>query len=265
MKMKRLVGILSLSLVLLVGGQYVTAEEISNYEVLYNQGIQEGYINSEELSLDNFEKNNEEFNKVYEDGKTENIIEDSLSYSEWLKLNNYGQYSNETVNEQPQGRGWASGFYIRRGDVLVTNGTSSAGFLGHAAIANGENQVLDMPGSGRTSRQMSSQAWVNEYKGKGWVRGYRTSSGIADNAARWADRNYFSTNGTANQNIFPSYSITTQLYSKNPSYCSKLVFQAYCFGTGSVPVMKNSSGIVTPYGLMDRFNANYRPSLIHIY
>lgn len=49
---------------------------------------------------------------------------------------------------------------------------------------------------------------------------------------------------------------------KNPTYCSKLVFQALYFGSGSRNVMQAVSGIVTPYGLIDTFTSAYRPSLV---
>lgn len=39
-----------------------------------------------------------------------------------------------------------NGFNLQKGDILVTNATSSAGVLGYAAVMNGSNHVLHMPG-----------------------------------------------------------------------------------------------------------------------
>lgn len=84
---------------------------------------------------------------------------------------------------------------------------------------------------------------------------------LANNAARWADRNYYSSTGSATRNIKPKYKITHKLYSKNPTYCSKIVFQAYWYGTGSAPVMKEANGFVAPYALIGFFNNAYKPKL----
>lgn len=54
------------------------------------------------------------------------------------------------------------------------------------------------------------------------------------------------------ENRMATFLITNNLYSSNYSYCSKLVFQAYYYGTGSANVVYHiSNGVVlSPYTLV---------------
>ena len=246
-------------------------------ESAYTLGILQGYIKPDEISLDQWKEENVDFEKSYREGLENNVYDKNTTYTEWLQWNCYGQGPKDEDFIDPNyfyfnniQRSSVQGFNLQRGDILITNGTSSAGYVGHAAICNGDNVVLDMPGPDfkKGTRQISQQQWIDKYTSKGWVKVYRCpDSNVAKQAARWADRNYYSSNGTATQDIFPEYKITTNLYSKNPSYCSKLVFHAYYFGTGSTPVMQNlfRYSLVPPYDLIAAFNLNYQPKLVHKY
>jgi len=206
------------------------AETSIDYESIYNQGVEENYINPENLALEDWLIENVEYKKIYDDGIAEGVLE-SIP-----------------------------------GDILITNGTSSAGIVGHAAIATGYNHILHIPGPGKTTEQLTAQQFVDRYRKKGWVKVYRIKDKfLANDAARWADRNYYSSTGSATQNIKPTYKITHELYSKNPTYCSKIVFQAYWYGTGSAPVMKAASGFMPPYALIECFNTAYKPRLAKTY
>ncbi|MED3201269.1 hypothetical protein [Bacillus toyonensis] len=239
------------------------AEEIIDDQTLYNKAIQAGSLDQNEVSLEQWSEQNKEFKKIFNEGKQTGVLKGDISYSEWLKESNYGQFEREDAKTRVP-RAIVGGFNIKAGDILITNGTSSAGIVGHAAIANGDNHILDIPGPGQTTRQLSTANWINEYKKKGWVKVYRLSNNsLARQAASWADRNYFSTSGSATQNIFPKYGIDYHLYSKNPTYCSKIVYQAYYYGTGSASVMIPSSGFVAPYGLIAKFDM--KPSLVKTY
>lgn len=165
------------------------------------------------------------------------------------------------ANINPKARAIVGGFNIQVGDILITNGTSSAGFLGHAAIADDNTTILDIPKIGETTRVLTHQKWIDDYSKKGWVKVYRIKdSTLARDAARWADYNYYSSTGSTVQNIRPTYGITLHLYDTNPTYCSKIVYQAYWYGTGSTSVMQAKTGIVTPYGLIECFNPTYKPT-----
>lgn len=167
------------------------------------------------------------------------------------------------------------GFNVIKGDILVTNATSSNGFTGHAAIANGDYHILDAPGIGQTTRQMATDQWIHSYAAGGWVKVYRVPSQyayVATAAGTWADTHYYSTSGSSVQNIFPSYSITGNVYSTDPTYCSKIPYQAYYYGSGSLPFVLDYSDpwhrnqtIIYPYLLIDQFNSPYKPVLVHQY
>ena len=172
------------------------------------------------------------------------------------------------------------GFTIKKGDIFVTNTASSAGLTGHVAIANGDNHILDIPDVGSYTRQMPTDQWIHTYATDGWVKVYRVPSqydSVASTAGTWADTHYYSTSGSSIQNIFASYGVTGNLYSTNPTYCSKIPYQAYYYGSGSLPFVLDffaldysdpwhrNQPIIYPYLLIDRFNSPYKPILVHKY
>ncbi|AIS61081.1 hypothetical protein [Listeria ivanovii] len=271
--MKRwLVGIITI--LFLISGILMSpvigqAQEKVDYEALYNQGVSEGIIKQADVSLAAWtDENKNQYEQVYQDGLKDGVYDNSMSYEEWIKFNNYGQppvveEEWEEVPQKPMVRGVYKGYTVKKGDILITNGTSSSGLLGHAAIANGNEYILDIPGKGETTRQQSTAKWMKEYDGKGWVKVYRLKdSSVANAAASWADKNYYSTNGTSKQNIFPKYGMTGSRYSKNPTYCSKIVLQAYYFGTGSKPVVHVFPSLVAVYDLPNYFSKSYKPQQV---
>ncbi|EOV9529234.1 hypothetical protein ACRS6Y_20420 [Bacillus cytotoxicus] len=252
----------------------LSAEEVIDYQSLYNQAIEKGVLDQNSVSFDQWlEQNEKEFMPVYQDGLNQGVFQEPLSYTEWLKLNNYGQPpisptgDNKILEDVTIRRANWGGFTLKAGDIFITNATSSSGILGHAAIANGDNYILHMPGAGEENEQLTTSKWMNRYTESGkWIKVYRLKDqNLARDVARYADRNFYSTTGSATKNIHLSYSINLRLYEKNPTYCSKLVFQALYYGSGSRNVMKAVSGIVTPYGLIDTFNAAYKPPLVKTY
>lgn len=213
--------------------------------------------------------------KIYQDGIKEESIPSNLSFEEWRNLG--VSTENPLLNTQPKftifslnARSLTS-FQVKKGDMLITDGTSFGGLSGHAAIATTTYWVLDAPGykiNGlNTTRQKPFSDWVKEYSvdrgGRIWV--YRlTNSTIASMAADWADRHYYSSIGSATQDKFPSYNIVSSLYTTDTVYCSKLVWQAYWYGSGSLPVMKNPSSayqLILPYDMGTYFTDAYKPEL----
>ncbi|MBC2101836.1 hypothetical protein IBB80_03610 [Listeria marthii] len=269
---KRLIGIITaLFLVsgILLSPEIGQAQTTVDYDALYQQGVSEGIINQADVSLEEWVKENEnEYKQVYQDGLKDGVYDASMSYEEWIKLNNYGQppvvdENWEEVPQKPMLKGVYKGYNIKKGDILITNGTSSSGLLGHAAIANGNEYILDIPGKGETTRQRTTGWWMDHYDTRGWVKVYRLKdSSVANAAASWADKNYYSTNGTSKQNIFPEYGMTGSRYSKNPTYCSKIVLQAYYFGTGNKPVVQVFPSLVTVYDLPNYFSKAYKPQQV---
>ncbi|EBF5115607.1 hypothetical protein FHZ94_07005, partial [Listeria monocytogenes] len=63
-----------------------------DYEMLYEQGVAEGIIPSADVSLETWvEANENEYKQVYQEGLKDDVYDASMSYEEWIKLNNYGQ------------------------------------------------------------------------------------------------------------------------------------------------------------------------------
>ncbi|MEC0304457.1 hypothetical protein P4686_15760, partial [Terribacillus saccharophilus] len=52
-----------------------TENSESDYEALYHQAIEEGIVNKDELSLDEWLKQNEEFQQIYDDGIKEDVLD----------------------------------------------------------------------------------------------------------------------------------------------------------------------------------------------
>lgn len=254
--MKRwLVGIITTLFLIsgiLISPESAQAQEKTDYEALYNQGVSEGIIKQADVSLETWtEENKNQYEQVYQDGLKDGIYDKSMSYEEWIKINNYGQppvvdAEWEEVPQKPMVKGVYKGYTVKKGDILITNGTSSSGLLGHAAIANGNEYILDIPGKGETTRQWTTAKWMKEYDGKGWVKVYRLkNSSVANDAANWADKNYYSTKGTSKQNIFPKHGMTGSRYSKAITYCSKILLQDYYFGTGNKSVIQVFPSLVS--------------------
>lgn len=264
------------------------AEESIDYNAIYNQAIKEGVIKQQELSYNEWLKENVEFKTIYDAGIKENVLEPTLGYAEWIKLNHYGQppkdddtkFTSYTIGSTKSNVSTLSAstskikvtqlssFKIKPGDILITNSTSSAGIVGHCAIANGANHILDMPGYGNkkdNNRQLTVSQWLSKYS-NGWIKVYRLkNSSIASKVAKYADRHYYSSTGSAKKNIHIAYGLTRRLYKFSPSYCSKLVYDAYWFGSGSARVLNGASGYVLPFTLLDYFWHDYRPSKVHTY
>ena len=265
--------IVVLSFVLTPSRETISATELPNYQKLYSQAVEEGAIDEKEISYENFlAENKKTYLPTYEEGITKHVLDFSMDYGTWLKFNNYGQppKDNELMEEvtpKRVQRGVYKEFDVEKGDILVTNGTSSFGILGHAAIANGNNNILDIPGFGETTRQLTVKKWCQTYiDSKGWVKVYRLKNKkIANQAANWADYNYYSSNGTSKQDIKPSYSILGSRYSKDPTYCSKIVIQAYYFGTGKEKVLGYLPAFVAPYGMNNCFSDSYKLNLVKTY
>ncbi|KIN30881.1 hypothetical protein [Bacillus subtilis] len=289
MKKRSIILILMLvSICSVIIPMHTRAEEQIDYNAIYNQAIKEGVIKQQDLSYDDWLKENVEFKKIYDAGINENVLDPTLGYAEWIKLNHYGQppaddntefttytlgstktkatmLSTSTSNIKVT---QLSSFRIKPGDILITNSTSSNGIVGHSAIANGANHILDMPGYGNKSdnnRQLTVSQWLSKYN-HGWIKVYRLKdSSMAAKVARYADRNFYSSNGSSTKNIHIAYKIDRHLYQKSPSYCSKLVYDAYYYGSGSASVVRAQHGYVMPYDLPGVFTAKYRPSMVHQY
>ncbi|WP_256326264.1 hypothetical protein [Staphylococcus sp. HMSC036D05] len=137
---------------------------------------------------------------------------------------------------------------MKKGDFFITNGTDSKGFTGHAAIYLGNGKIKEAPGFKRPVKVKRFYEWKKATlkKKKGhpkhrYIGVYRAPKKYRGKAGRYA-ASHFS---------HVPYNITPNIYSKSPTYCSKLVWQSYYYGAGpsSVHLLSQPQFIIYPYSL----------------
>lgn len=194
--------------------------------------------------------NLEEFNQLVSDG----ILPDDLSYDEWAEINDEALFDelevpNATIsNGDPNSISTFAGtFTLKKGDILVSNGTSSLGLTGHAGIAINSSQILHIAGYGKKPQVVSVNTWQKSYgiikgqqDGRTRTKVYRVNNSSAGKAGTWASNNYKGKNY--------KYGFTGSKTSKNPTYCSKIVWQAY----NAQGKAKSFTGVIGPYQLPDK-------------
>lgn len=191
---------------------------------------------------------------TYNDLVKQGVIANDVTYEMWKELNQ---------TSEPTESGYANiaaSYSLKKGDILISNATSSAGLTGHAGIAVSSKYILHIAGANQKPALISLSSWKSRYgkphswRSITWV--YRVSnSSVANKAADWAYKNFYKKNYT--------YKIDTKIYSLNPTYCSKIVWQAYYFGTGSLHVINVPlTHIAKPYDLPVYFNKTYKPKYI---
>ncbi|EFM0818568.1 hypothetical protein K1804_002926 [Listeria monocytogenes] len=159
----------------------------------------------------------------------------------------------------------AHAYSMKKGDIYVTNATSSKGLTGHAGIAISSTKILHIPGGGATTKLYTLSQWKSAYtgsKGDTWV--YRPSStSIASKAGNWAYSHYWNKNMGSSQTIKPKYGLGGSRFATNPTYCSKIVYQAYYYGSGDIAYVYPISGPLSPYDLRGGvFQNKYKPSKV---
>lgn len=188
--------------------------------------------------------------KGYQD---EGILGEDVTYEEWVELVNASKelenlledssefeevYSSDSVEP-------FSSFTMKRGDVVITNGTSSAGIAGHAGIATSKSYILHIAGKGKKPVKISLSNWHKNYTNKtksSWTKVYRHKSATkASAAAKWTENTYLNSNA--------EYKITGNLASTSVTYCSKLVWQGYYYGPSTKEANGPTIGYRMPYDL----------------
>ncbi|WP_409022212.1 hypothetical protein ACE83Q_00605 [Dellaglioa sp. P0083] len=156
-----------------------------------------------------------------------------------------------------------SSYSMKAGDILVCYGSNSdltGNIVGHAAIATSKGWLLEIPGKKyNKAKHTSKKDFFQQHTKKGaHVEVYRINKHphYANDAAQYAwDHMYKKTN--------PTYQITTNLYHKSPSYCSKYVYLAYQWGATKKALTQWGIHIVTPHGLPGNFVGSFKPNYIH--
>ncbi|WP_218729978.1 hypothetical protein [Brochothrix thermosphacta] len=242
-----------------------------SYELLYQQAINAGALDPKTKTYTEWLNENEnEFYPLFSSGKASGELDNSITYEYWLQYNNYGQEPKDNIDFETFDA-TSRAYKVKPGDIFITNSTASSLFLGHAAIATGTNSILDMPGlnvgdKNNNNRQLTWAQWKKAYS-KGWIKVHRMKdSKMAAKVAKYADRNYYSSTGSATKNIKIPYGIDSHRYQKSPNYCSKLVWQAYYYGSGDAKVVVPGSGIISPYALPNvTFYKEYGISVVQQY
>lgn len=157
---------------------------------------------------------------------------------------------------------------LHAGDFIIVPGESSAGGLvGHNGLVIGPDRILHSPGNqsaGNATVTTNIKSFMNKY-GFGNSRVYRPKrlpGGSVNMMAGWyaLTTTFNSTGNTEVSNIYIDYSIPSgsmNLKAASPTYCSKLVYQAYAYGTGGSPIVPQppkKSGIIPPKSLPSYFS-----------
>ncbi|CAK1551609.1 unnamed protein product [Leptosia nina] len=247
MNMLHIFGIILTITSYIVAEDYEGNNEFSNSTIhkAYQTGVELGIIDIEKYPFQTFQSDERNiFRDVFREYTSLNGSE-PINYQEWLIMNNFGilvdtqesLFARKIAKRSTADNKRRFVNTVRKGDILIT-GRGIGGLIGHAAIMTTDYWVLEMPG-GRgwntglknNNRQISKHAWFDQHRSD-WTTVYRNRDrAVAQQAAVWADHNYYNPRGGAKKTIHVTYRITTDIRSKNPSYCSKLVIQAYYFGT----------------------------------
>ncbi|WP_205004510.1 CHAP domain-containing protein [Scopulibacillus daqui] len=135
----------------------------------------------------------------------------------------------------------------KAGDILVTSSTVSSGIIGHAAIVVNSTEIMEIRGPGYHPKVRSISSWFKSFKNTKVIRINNYTK--AKHAAAWAKK----------YNRKAKYKITSNLQSTNPTYCSKIVYQAYTKGTSGVFPKYGKGYYWPPYNFL--FKRSYHPGL----
>ncbi|XP_039746405.1 uncharacterized 30.3 kDa protein-like isoform X1 [Pararge aegeria] len=240
----------------------------------YTKGVDLGIINIDKYPLEAFQRDEKNiFRNLYAEYISMNETL-PINYEEWLIMNNFGilpdtqeSLYQRKINKRSVAENKRRFINtVRKGDILIT-GRGIGGLVGHAAIMTTNNWVLEMRGGAGwqngikdNNRQVKKDKWFDDHSSD-WTTVYRCKDGSAANgAAVWADHTYYNPSGGLKKTKHITYIITSDVWSTNPSYCSKLVIQAYYFGTGKKKVVKNLSlidRVIVPTSIPNYFLSPY--------
>jgi hypothetical protein len=252
----------------------------NEYLQTYQAGIKARIINPKHVSYEAFaDECKTEIAPVY---KTYLKQGGTGNFQQFAADNNYDQDPEGAENEQSTNANGIQilkanttnarkGYHMKAGDILICHGTNSSGyFLGHAAIATSSKYIIEMQGSefARDNNKHTPKKtfFKSHTKGKAYVLVYRMKKHphYANDAGAYAFHRFYSKKGAHKKTVHLWYFVPSHLYSINPNYCSKLVYQAYWWGATKKALNRFDNGhVVTPYGLVGDFLGSYKPAKIH--
>lgn len=270
--------------------------DINTIKKVYDDGVNKGKVNPNKYNFNAFEENYKLGINTYHEMK--NTVGQGLNYNDWFdQVLNFGAFpdgeghapSEKKLNNMLRSQsGNAEKFKrdLRKGDIIIVSGNP-----GHAAIATTDNYILEMTGDpdfnpvgwflsgiSNNNNQFSKHNWLWGLREQGakpaknidsWIQIWRVPDrNMANKCANYADRTFWNSTGGYPKNRYIDYRITSRLTTKNPNYCSKLVFQSYYWGSGSEvviqPNMVNLSWIL-PNALPNVFTGKYAPYKVGTY
>ncbi|WP_219645360.1 hypothetical protein [Enterococcus gallinarum] len=269
-------------------------QEVTKIKELYEKGISEGKVTRELYSYKAFQENYQANKTTYEEMK--DIFPDYHSYSDWFaQIMNYaafpdgeGHSPSETKREKRATKEQNANRFkrdIRKGDIIIVN---SGGF-GHAAIATSDNYILEMTGGDNPVNWFLTGISNNnnQFNKNNWLWGNREqgvkvkpridepiqiwrvpNKTMANKCGTYADKTFWNSSGGYKKNRKIDYLLRSGTLSTNPNYCSKLVFQAYWYGSGNAPVVQGyASGLafIAPSALPNLFTSSYKPYKVGSY
>lgn len=185
----------------------------------------------------------------------EGILDRTITYDQFYELQKISlEYEKEMEEEDTlQFFGSNQNYKLQAGDIFVTNSYSSSSLIGHAGIVISSKEILSIDGWPNHPSTKTLNQWIEQYvkkEGK-WINVYRYKySSDALKAAKWAINNYIKKNSNA------SYAITKNHASTNPTYCSKIVWQAYRYGIPKKDIITPIK-VVLPLRLSHYINPSY--------
>ncbi|MFJ7405006.1 MULTISPECIES: hypothetical protein [unclassified Lysinibacillus] len=142
----------------------------------------------------------------------------------------------------------------KEGDILFTTSTSSWGFTGHAGIvgrsADGNLYAVHIPGPNQPIQKITLTQWETRYP---VTEVWRHTNQTAAQQAGQKSMDFIRYYGTDTSYIAPYsiFSVAGLTYAdKSETYCSKLVWQSYYYGSGlNLGYKPGGMGIISPYAL----------------
>jgi hypothetical protein len=272
----------------------LTEDEVTKIRTLYEKGIAEGKVTRDLYSYEAFQENYQVNKTTYEEMK--DIFPNYHSYDEWFaQIMNYGAFPDgeghspsETRREKRATKEQNANRFkrdLQKGDIIIVN---SGGF-GHAAIATSDNYILEMSGNNNpinwaitgisdNNHQLNKHNWLwgkpeQGFEGKRQIdrpiQIWRLpNKAMANKGASYADKTFWNSSGGYKKNRHIDYLLRTGTLNINPNYCSKMVFQAYWYGSGSASVVQSyASGLafISPGALPNLFTKAYKPYKVGSY
>ncbi|EIB6117509.1 C40 family peptidase [Enterococcus faecalis] len=223
----------------LINKQVLTGKELDDFENAEKQNLYRS-----KYSVTNYAELQSEYDKLVSDG----FIGSDVTFDMYVQMATTPP-PTDPVAPEFRGKTTRGLSDLLPGDFLVTNGTSFGGLTGHAGIYVGNGLVMSIQGGNYHPATMHLMEWMYTYNKAGkWTKVYRPAGQYRPAlAAQWAMNNY---NGSGYK-----YGITTNIFGKNPTYCSKIVWQAYYYASAAAQVggMKQPL-IAAPYDLPNYFN-----------